>query len=113
MLLIALLNILLGAICGLWFRVVIIVPLIAVALGETAFLKRTETWSSAFMCAIALISSLEVGILIGSALQDLWPHSGRGRVHRKHNKLPLIWIFPGSSAHTVALSLIFEIGGRI
>jgi hypothetical protein len=79
---IALLNGLLGASCGLWFRVKILVPLIAIAFVEVAILKQTGIWSSVILSAIALISSIEIGYLIGSALATLWQSSRRGKVLR-------------------------------
>jgi len=77
---IALLNGLLGASCGLWFRVKILVPLIAIALVEVAILKQTGVRRSVILSAIALISSVEIGYLIGSALASLWQSSRRGKV---------------------------------
>jgi hypothetical protein len=56
MFLVALLNCLLGTICGLWFRATIIVPLLAVALIEVAILKHIGEWSSAFWLTIVLIT---------------------------------------------------------
>jgi hypothetical protein len=77
---IALLNGLLGASCGLWFRVKILIPLIAIAFVEAAILKQTGMWSSVILSTIALISSLEIGYLIGSALASLRQTSRRGKV---------------------------------
>jgi hypothetical protein len=79
---IALLNGLLGAICGLRFRAAIIGPLVAVALIEAAILKHTGAWSSAFWSTIVLITTLEIGYLIGSAVDAVWLPVGRGRVLR-------------------------------
>jgi hypothetical protein len=77
---VALLNGLLGAICGLRFRVRILIPLITVAIVEVAALMHTRTWAPAFWSAIVLISSLEIGYLIGSTLAALWHSSHRRRV---------------------------------
>ena len=66
-----LLNGLLGAICGLWFRVQIFIPLVAVACVEVAVLRQTGVWTSVIWSAVALIISMEVGYLIGSALTVL------------------------------------------
>ena len=88
MFLVALLNCLLGTICGLWFRTTIIVPLLAVALIEVAILNNTGGWASAFWSTIVLITTLEMGYLIGSVVDALWPALGlglplgRGRVFR-------------------------------
>jgi len=80
---IALLNGLLGASCGLWFRVKILVPLIAFAFVEVAILQQTGMRSSVILSAIALISSIEIGYLIGSALASLRQSSSRrGKVLR-------------------------------
>jgi hypothetical protein len=77
MFLVALLNCLLGTICGLWFRATIIVPLLAAALIEVAILNNTGGWSSAFWSTIVLITTLEMGYLIGSVVDALWQPLGR------------------------------------
>ena len=77
---IALLNGLLGASCGLWVRVKILAPLIAIAFVQVAILKQTGMGSSVALSAIALLSSIEIGYLIGSALASLWQSSRRGKV---------------------------------
>jgi len=77
---IALLNCLLGVTCGLWFRIQILIPLIAIAFIEVAILKQTSMWSSVFWSAITLITSLEMGYLIGSSLGVLRLYSDRGKV---------------------------------
>jgi len=82
---IALLNGLFGASCGIWFRVKILVPLIAFAFVEVAILKQTGLWSSVILSAVALISSLEIGYLIGSALVSLWQSSRPGKI--LHNSM--------------------------
>ena len=66
MLLLALCNVLLGAICGFWFRVSILAPLVAVAfIEEVVIPKHSPTWSSAFWSTLLLVATLEVGYLIG------------------------------------------------
>jgi hypothetical protein len=70
-------NGLLGAICGIWFRVPILVPLIAFAFVEVAVLKHTETWLSVFWIAIILIVAIEIGYMVGSSVATLWVSSGR------------------------------------
>ena len=75
----ALLNGLLGAICGVRFRVHVLVPLIAMAFVEVAILKQTGM-GSVVWSAIVLIIVLEIGYLIGSALGTLRRYSGRERV---------------------------------
>jgi uncharacterized membrane protein len=79
---IALLNGLLGATCGLWFKVQILIPLIAIAFVEVAIVKQTEMWPSAIWSAIVMICSIEMGYLIGSSVGALWLYSGSGRVLR-------------------------------
>lgn len=77
----ALFNGLLGAICGVWFRFHVLIPLIAMAFVEVAILKQTGI-GSVLWSAIALITSLEMGYLIGSSLGTLWRYSGRERILR-------------------------------
>jgi len=69
---IALLNGLLGAIRGVWFRAYILIPLITVAFVEVAILKQAEIWSSVVWSSLVLITLLEIGYLIGSSLSALW-----------------------------------------
>lgn len=82
MFLMALLNGLLGAICGLRFKVAIIGPLLLVALIEVAILKHVGAWSSAFWSTIVLMTTPEIGYLIGSAAGALWLPLIRGRILR-------------------------------
>ena len=75
--LLTLFNGLLGAICGIWFRIPILAPLIAFAFVEVAVLKHTATWPSIFWIAIMLIVAIEIGYLVGSSVAALWLSSGR------------------------------------
>ena len=77
---IALLNCLLGVTCGLWFKIQILIPLIAIAFIEVVILKQTGIWSLVFWSAITLITSLEMGYLIGSSLGALRLYSVRRKV---------------------------------
>ena len=79
MLLMAIIHGLLGAICGLRFKVLIIIPLIAVVCAEIAFLHLNNTWWSAFCGAIALIVSLEIGYFVGGVLRQVYRSSGDRR----------------------------------
>ena len=69
--LLTLVNGLLGAICGLFFRVQILVPLIAFACVEVLVLKQSVFWH-----AILLIAAIEIGYLAGAAAVTLWLSSG-------------------------------------
>jgi hypothetical protein len=86
MLLLALCNVLLGSICGLWFRVSILVPLVAVAfIEEVVIPKHSPTWSSAFWWSafwsvLLLVATLEVGYLIGVSMNALGRSLARVRV---------------------------------
>ena len=82
MLFVVLLNALLGAVVGLWFRVQVLVPLIGVAIVEVVVLHRAGAWSSALWLAVALITSIELGYLLGSSASAFWQFSGRARVIR-------------------------------
>ena len=83
MLLLALCNVLLGTICGLWFRVSILAPLVAVAfIEEVVIPMHSLTWSSAFWSALLLVVTLEVGYLIGVSMNALWRSLARVRVLR-------------------------------
>lgn len=77
---IALLNGLLGAACGIWFRIQIVIALIAIAFVEVAALREVGMGSSVLWSAIVSIISLEIGYLIGSSLGTLWLYSGRERI---------------------------------
>ena len=104
MLLTALLNGLLGAICGWRFNLPILLPLIAVVFIEMVFLKLTDTWSSAFWLGLALIISIEIGYFVGAALKQLCrPPDGR-RDRRNDNWLLVI---------AVGSSLVFEFGRHL
>ena len=65
---VALFNGLLGLICGLWFRVLILVPLVVFAFIEVVFLKESVMGLSPVWSAITLIVLLEIGYLIGASL---------------------------------------------
>ena len=71
---VALMNGLLGAICGVRFRIQIFIPLIAVALVEAVLLKLTGVGWPVFWSATVLICSLEVGYLVGSTAGTLLAH---------------------------------------
>jgi hypothetical protein len=88
MLLLALCNVLLGTICGLWFRISILAPLVAVAFVEEVMIpKHSSTWSvafwwSAFWSVLLLVATLEMGYLIGVSMNTLWRSLARVRVLR-------------------------------
>jgi hypothetical protein len=65
-----LMNALIGAILGLRFSAFVVVPLVAIAILEVAFL--TTTWISAFWWGVVLIFSFELGYLVGSAFGAMW-----------------------------------------
>ena len=91
MILTALLNGLLGVICRLRFRVLILVPLTAVALVEIFFLKAAhEKWSSIFLATIALMLSLEIGYIVGAVLGSSRLLSDRPLLGRKCDKWSLV-----------------------
>ncbi len=65
----ALVNCFLGALVGIRYRVWIIIPLSAIAILEVAILEfREATWTSILWHAGALIVSIELGYLVGSAI---------------------------------------------
>ena len=65
-----LINALIGAILGLRFSAFVVVPLVAIAILEVAFL--TTPWISAFGWGVVLISSFELGYLVGTAFGAMW-----------------------------------------
>lgn len=88
---VALMNGLLGAICGVRFRIQIFIPLIAIALVEVVLLRQSGV-GSVFWSAVVLICSLEMGYLVGSALSTLFvgfrPHTqfqAREHARLSHN----------------------------
>lgn len=86
LLMVALANGLVAAIFGLRFRVKILIPLIAVAIVEALILKHDGTWWSALWSVVVLIVSLEIGYLIGSAVDTVWLESLPGNFLRHFTK---------------------------
>lgn len=80
--LLTLCNGLIGAVCGMWLRVHVLVPLIIVAFVEVAIINHAGTWSSALWLAIALIVAIEVGYLAGASAAAVWLASSRRGVSR-------------------------------
>ena len=85
--LLTLVNGLLGAICGLLFRVQILVPLIAFACVELLVLKQAGFWY-----AMLLIAAIEIGYLAGAAAVTLSLSSGGRKMSgdlpaASHNRL--------------------------
>ena len=76
--LLTLANGLLGAVCGMCFRVQILVPLIAFSCVEEAVVRHTGTWWSEFWFAMTLIVAVEIGYLAGGSVVALRLSSGRG-----------------------------------
>lgn len=64
------LNGLIGVISGLWLRMPVLVPLVAITFLEAAF--PTTTWMSALGWVVVLICSAEMCYLIGSACGAMW-----------------------------------------
>src|ERR1700728_3020308 len=64
--LLTLFNGLVGAVCGMWLRVYVLVPLIIVPFFEVAINRHSESWSSASWLAIALLVAIEAGYLAGA-----------------------------------------------
>jgi hypothetical protein len=69
--LLTLVNGLLGAICGLSFKVQVLAPLIVVTFIEVAILKHAGSWPSIFLFAVMLIVATEMGYLAGSSADAL------------------------------------------
>jgi hypothetical protein len=61
------LNGLLGTVCGLLFRVQVLVPLLAFACLESLVLKQAVFWY-----AMLLIAAIEVCYLVGAAAVTPW-----------------------------------------
>jgi hypothetical protein len=85
--LLTLVNGLIGAVCGLIFRVQILVPLIAFACVESLVLKQAVFWY-----AMLLIAAIEIGYLAGAAAVTLWLSSGARKMSDElraasHNRL--------------------------
>src|SRR5262249_49357558 len=74
MLLLPPLNCLLGVLCGTYFRVFIVLPLIALAVLEAAAVGIIETGSwIAIVNSLVLMACIEIGYLIGAAFVFLFP----------------------------------------
>jgi len=89
--LLTLVNGLLGAICGTWFRVQILFPLIALACAEVVFLKHTGTWWSTFGYAMMLIVAVEIGYLAGAWAVALWLSSSRRTMSDEFSNMDRLW----------------------
>jgi hypothetical protein len=83
-----LINGLLGAICGMWFKVQVLAPLIVVTFCEVTILKHAATWPSVFWLAIMLIVATEIGYLAGSSVDILWLSPDRGRIPPDFDSYP-------------------------
>jgi hypothetical protein len=93
-LIVALINGLLGVICGVRFRIQIFIPLIAIVLVEVSLLRLSGV-GSVFWSAVVLICSLEMGYLVGSAFSTFstlfvgfrphTPFQGREHSRLSHN----------------------------
>ena len=82
---IALFNGVLSVVCGLWFRVLILIPLPGIVFIEVALFEQSGTGSSPFWSAIVLIVLIEMGYLISASIA-VWLDSIRGRVPRGFTK---------------------------
>lgn len=80
--LLTLFNGLIGAVCGMWLRIYVLIPLIIVAFFEVAIARHSETWSSASLLAITLLVAIEVGYLAGASAVAVWSTSSRRGVSR-------------------------------
>lgn len=69
--LLIILDCLLGAVCGLLFRAIVLVPLMVLGCIEVAVISGSGTWSSAAWSAIWLICALEFGYAAG-CFAALW-----------------------------------------
>jgi hypothetical protein len=63
-----LLNSLLGALCGFWFRVQVLFCLSVLALMEVALIGWIGTGRSVYWVGLAILFSVQVGYVIGSLL---------------------------------------------
>jgi hypothetical protein len=78
--LLTLVNGLLGAICGLLFRVQILVAMIAFACVEALVLRQAIFWH-----AILLIAAIEIGYLAGAAAVALGRRKAVWRLAGSHS----------------------------
>jgi len=86
-----LVNGLLGAICGTWFRVQVLVPLVALACVEAVFLKHTATGWSVIAYAMMLIAGVEIGYLAGASAVALWLSFGRKTIPDDFSNMDRSW----------------------
>jgi hypothetical protein len=75
-------NGLIGAVCGLWLRVYVLVPLVIAAFLEVAITEHSRSWWSASRVAIALLVAIEAGYLAGASAVAVWSTSSRRGVSR-------------------------------
>jgi hypothetical protein len=60
---------------------------VAVALVGVAILAHARPWSSTFLSTIVLITTLEIGYLIGLVVDTLWLPAGDGSAFRNFLRL--------------------------
>jgi hypothetical protein len=74
MLLLGFMNCFTGVIFGIRYSVMALLPLMAVAISESALIKAQEgTWISAFWMSVVLIVCIEVGYVVGAGLRVFLP----------------------------------------
>ena len=78
------LNSVLGILCGIRYRVFIMLPLAALTVVEVLFIEimRGGTWISVIWKSLGLIACIETGYLIGAALAYLFPVSALRHIQR-------------------------------
>ena len=90
LLLTALFNGLLAALCGWRFKILVFIPLFAITGIELIFFKLAGIGPSPFWSGLALITSIELGYLVGAALRQVRIPSRRRKARNQHNRLLLI-----------------------
>jgi hypothetical protein len=78
MLLLASINFLVGALFGVRYRVMILLPLTAIVVPEAILIHvQAETWISTLWKTLVLLACVEIGYLAGTVLGALFPASVR------------------------------------
>src|SRR2546423_1596268 len=87
MLLLASINFLVGALFGVRYRVMILLPLTAIAIPEAILIQvQAEAWISTLWKTLVLLACVEIGYLAGTLLGAFFPASGRDFWNEKVQK---------------------------
>ena len=83
MLLVIVLNGIVGAICGVWFRVQVLIPLLVAAFVEVGIFAHHASWSWTLLLLVGLVCTVEFAYLAGALLAAWWLAVSKRRAQRE------------------------------